>query len=167
MAAFIASFEPARQLAYLADVAALEWACHCAYFADDTDAYEVGKLAGIPAECYADLVFRMHPSVHALHSRFPVADIWRAHQPGAPEDFHIDLESGQCNALVLRQDNEVMVRELDDGEFAWLSEIGRGATLGVATDHTLAVSAEFDLPATLSKLAALGIFSDIGVKARP
>jgi hypothetical protein len=164
MAAFVTTFEPAQQLAYLPDVAALEWACHCAYFADEADAFAVGKLAEIPAERYAELVFCMHPSVHLVHSRFPVAEIWHAHQPGAPEDFHIDLEIGSCNALVVRQNNEVRVLELDNDEFTWLSEIRRGAALGIATGHTLAAHAEFNLPATLAKLATLGCFSDISLK---
>ena len=37
LAEFIAAFEHARELPYLTDVAALEWACHRAWFADDAD----------------------------------------------------------------------------------------------------------------------------------
>ncbi len=164
LSAFVASFEPARQLAYLPDVAALEWACHCAYFADDADAFEISKLSEFSAERYADLVFSMHPSCHLLHSRFPIAAIWLAHQPGAPNDFHIDLDSGTCVALVVRQDHEVTLQELAVDEADWLAEIREGATLGTATDRTLANRPDFDLPTALAKLVALGIFCNVSLR---
>jgi len=47
MADLLASFEPARGLVCLPDVAALEWACHRAYFADDAAALDLGKVARI------------------------------------------------------------------------------------------------------------------------
>ena len=88
LAGFIAAFEPAKELVYLADVAALEWACHVAYFADDENALDIDKLAQVTPEQYSDLVLHTHPSCRVVRSRYPVAAIWHAHQPGAPEDFH-------------------------------------------------------------------------------
>ncbi|MGC2164403.1 MAG: DNA-binding domain-containing protein [Gallionella sp.] len=164
MSAFIAAFEPAQQLAYLPDVATLEWACHCAYFADDADTFEIGKLLEIPAERYTDLVFGVHPSSHLLHSRFPVAAIWLAHQPGAPDDFHINIDSGPCVALVVRTDYEVVARELADDEAEWLSRLRQGTTLGVATELTLANHPDFNLPTVLARLVTQGVFCGVSLK---
>ncbi|MGB9092559.1 MAG: DNA-binding domain-containing protein, partial [Gallionella sp.] len=76
IADFLASFEPAQGLPYLPDVAALEWACHRAYFAEDASALDLTELAQIPPDQYPDLVLRTHPSCHQVRSRYPVVAIW-------------------------------------------------------------------------------------------
>ena len=149
MASFVASFEPARGLPYLADVAALEWACHCAYFADDADALDIEKLAQIAPEKYPDLILHTHPACHLLRSSYPVTAIWHAHQPGADSDFHIDLDSGASNALVSRKGDFVMVGELSDAAAAWLQAIQGGTPLGAATAAAQECNADFNLQAAL------------------
>ena len=76
MASFIATFEPARELIYLSDVAALEWACHCAYFAEDADSIDLARLAQIPPEQYENLHLYLHPACQLIPSKYPIADIW-------------------------------------------------------------------------------------------
>jgi len=163
MAGFLAAFEPARGLVYLPDVAALEWACHCAYFADDAATLDLGKLAQVPPEHYPDLVLHIHPACRVVRSRFPIAAIWHAHQPDAGRDFHIDLDAGPCNALVCRKDDVVLVGELSDAEAAWLTPIQSGSALGAATDLTLERHADFDLRSTLIQLLQLGVLVDAQV----
>jgi len=167
MAAFIAAFLPAQQLAYLPDVAALEWACHCAYFAEDAGTLDTGKLSRLGQEHYPDLVLVLHPACYMVRSPYPIADIWHAHQPGAPDDFHIDLDGGPCNALVIRNDDSVIVGELDDAIALWLSIIQNGTTLGDATAGTLEKHPDFDLQAGLSRLVSQGVFADFLVKGLP
>ncbi len=159
LAGFIAAFEPAKKLVYLPDVAALEWACHVAYFADDGDVLDLNALAQVPPEAYADLVLHLHPSFHLLHSRYPVAAIWQAHQPGAPEDFHIDPDSGDCNALVSRCNDEVAVTELTTAEADWLRRVQTGMTLSEVTAETAARYPDFDLLPVLRQLAAQNVFA--------
>lgn len=160
MAAFLAAFEPARGLPYLPDVAALEWACHRAYFADDAAALDIGTLARTPAEHYPGLILHIHPACRLLRSSYPVAAIWQAHQPGADSDFRIDLDAGACNALVSRKDDCVLVGELSDTEAAWLNRIQSGASLGAATDRALELKSDFDLQSALLKLLQLGVLTD-------
>ena len=160
MTRFVAVFEPAKGLAYLPDVAALEWACHCAYFAEDTATLDLGKLAQIPHEKYADLILPVHPACQVVSSRYPIAAIWRAHQPGAPGDFHINLDSGSCNALVNRKENVVLVSELPDADSLWLTSIQAGNPLGVATDTTLKRYPDFDLQSALLSLLQAGVLVD-------
>ena len=167
MASFLASFEPAKGLPYLPDVAALEWACQCAYFADDADTLDIAKLASIPPEQYAELILHTQPSCHLVRSGYPVAAIWHAHQPGAPEDFHIDLDSGPCNALVNRREHAVVVSELTDADAAWLQAIQSGAALGVATGATRQGYPDFDLQAALLNLVAQEVFSGFSLSMTP
>jgi len=160
MAAFVAAFEPAQGLTYLPDVAALEWAAHCAYFADDAATLDLGKLARIPPERHPDLILRTHPASRLVGSEFPVAAIWHAHQPGAPGDFRIDLDSGPCIALVSRKDDVVVVSELAQADAAWLQSMQAGIALGDATVATLERYPDFDLQAALLNLVAHDVLSD-------
>lgn len=159
MPGFLAAFEPARGLAYLPDVAALEWACHRAYFAEDAAALDIGKLAQIPPDQYPDLVLHTHPACCLLRSGFPIAAIWRAHQPGAGSDFHIDLDAGSCNALVSRKDDVVLVGELSVAAADWLDSIRNGISIGMATDDALERDPDFDLRSTLIQLLRLGVLT--------
>lgn len=160
MASFIASFEPAQELPYLADVAKLEWACHCAYFADDAAMLDVAMLVQIPVERYPDLILYVHPACRLVRSRYPIVQIWHAHQPGAPEDFHIDLNSGPCNVLVSRKDDVVQVDDMTDAEAEWLQYIQPEMPLEQATATTLEQHPDFDLQATLAKLVAQNIITN-------
>lgn len=158
LATFIATFEPVRQLVYLADVAKLEWACNSAYFCVDADPLEIAELADVSPEQYVDLILPTHPSCHLLHSQYPIVPIWQAHQPGASEDFHIDLEHGQHCALVIRQSDAVHVYELPADFAEWLINIQSGMTLGQATDNTLEQFPKFAVQTSLATLIARGVF---------
>ena len=159
LADFVITFAPAKELPYLPDVAALEWACHCAYFAEDVEVLNINELAQVPPETYSDLVPHLHASCHLLHSDYPIAVIWHAHQPGAASDFHIDLNTGACSALVSRDNDVVMVTELTPAEAAWLRSIQIGTALGEATEETMERYPDFDLLPVLQTLVAQNIFA--------
>jgi hypothetical protein len=171
MANFIAAFEPAQGLPYLPDVAALEWACHCAYFSDDAATLDFVKLAQIPPEQYAELILYTHPACHLVRSKYPIASIWHAHQPGASSDFHIDLDCGANlspgNALVSRKENVVQVSELASGDAAWLQGIQNRIPLGNATEVIMKLYPDFDLQTALLNLVTLGILIDFNLRGKP
>ncbi|MFZ1713552.1 MAG: DNA-binding domain-containing protein [Nitrosomonas sp.] len=167
MAGFVAAFEPAQELAYLPDVAALEWACHCAYFADDAATLDIDKLAQVLPEQYPNLILHIHPACHLVRSRYPIAAIWHAHQPGATGDFHIDLDSGSSNALVSRKHDVVLVNELTEADAAWLQSIQAGTQLGEATATTLEHYPDFNLQAALLNLVAQNVFKNFILGAIP
>lgn len=167
MAGFVAAFEPAQELAYLPDVAALEWACHCAYYAEDAATLDIDKLAQVPPEQYLNLILHIHPACHLVRSRYPIAAIWHAHQPGATGDFHIDLDSGSSNALVSRKNDVVLVNELKEADAAWLQNIRAGTQLGEATATTLEHYPDFNLQAALLNLVAQNVFENFTLGATP
>jgi hypothetical protein len=164
MADFVASFEPARTLPYLPDVATLEWACHRAYFAENAHSLNTARLAQVPHEQYPDLILNTHPSYHLVRSRYPIVAIWRAHQPGAGTDFQIDLDSGASLALVGRSDDVVIVNEVSAADADWLQAIQAGMSLGEATAATLEHDPDFDLQGLLLNLVGLGVLTDINFK---
>ena len=157
LAEFLAAFEPARQLMYLPDVARLEWACHCAYFAEDAEVLDLVALAQIPDTHYDGLILHIHPACHLVCSAYPIADIWHANQTDAGAD--IDLGSGASNALVSRGNDAVTVSELSAAEAAWFSRIQKGIPLGKATTKTMSQHAGFDLQSLLLNLMAKNILA--------
>lgn len=167
MADFVASFEPAQSLVYLSDVAALEWACHRAYFADDATQLDVNRLAKIPPENYADLVLHTDPACYLVCSSYPITAIWNAHKPGANCDFYIDLGSGPSNALVSRLLNTVIVSEMAEAEAIWMQSILSGVSLGKATATALECQRDFDLNAAFKNLVDRGILTDFTLENEP
>jgi len=167
MADFVAAFEPVQGLPYVPDVAALEWACHRAYFAEDAPTLDIAKLAQLPPGQYPDLILHTHPSCQLVRSHYPVVAIWRAHQPGAGVDFQIDLDSGASIALVNRRDDVVIVNELSAADADWLQAIQHGIPLGEATAVALERYPDFDLQALLLNLVAQGALTDINLREKP
>lgn len=161
LADFLASFQPAQELAYLPDVATLEWACHVAYFENDEVPFDLNRLSQYPPEQYPRLIFRLHPAVRIVRSIYPLSAIWQAHQSGAASNFHIDLDSGASIALVSRIANIVQVVELSQAEAEWLQLIQAEKPLGISTETTLEQHPDFDLQNTLLKFVAQNILVDV------
>lgn len=165
LAYFLTTFAPAQELAYLPDMAVLEWACHCAYFAEDAAMLDISKLAQIPPERYPDMIMRIHPSSQVIRSCYPIRAIWQAHQFDGASNFQIELENNTSIALVSRISNIVQVIKLEEDYAAWLQEIQNGRSLGVATDFTLTRFPEFDATAALLKLARENVLIDFSLGA--
>jgi len=159
-AAFLDRFEPARSLAYLPDVARLEWAVNLAYHAPDAPALDPACIAAVPQERYPLLQFTAHPSVQLFASDYPVDRIWQAHQPGGDLDSRIDLASGGCSLLVDRHDQDIRFLSLDTAGFALAAALCEGCALQEAYEKAAAVDATFDLIAALSTHLARGTFAD-------
>lgn len=157
---FITTLPPAQSLPYLADVTLLDWACHRAYYAADIAPFDVARLQTIPVERYAELIWLCHPACAVLNSAYPLLAIWRTHQPGADQDFHVDLDSGGGTLLVYRTNDVIEVSALSAAEGDWLQRIQAGATMGAAADATLASCPDFDLTHTLGNFVAQGVLVD-------
>jgi hypothetical protein len=157
---FLGVFPNARELAYLPDIAKLEWACHLAYFAEDAEALDIAALASIAPDEQERLHFRLNPACRIIRSQLPIVDIWQAHQPGMPEDFCIDLDRGPQNALVSRMNDIVRVEALGDPEADWVEGIQAGASLWAVTALVLDKHPDFDLESQLARCVSQGILID-------
>ena len=146
---FLASFEPVRTLAYLPDVANLEWQWHRAFHAADAPALALDILAKVAPEQYAALHFRLHPSAQLVASEFPLLRIWQANQLNADTDDVVDLSEGGVQLLIARRDIRVEIEALGGGEYALLRAFARGQSFADAVVAANAAQAQFDLPASL------------------
>jgi len=152
---FIAGFEPASALPYLADVAALEAARTSAYHAADAPALGPAEFGGVDPDALFAMTVQLHPSARILVSHFAIFSLWAAHQqalaiagvdPSTPEDV-----------LVVRPLLDVEVTRLLPGGAVFITRLSAGASLGAAATAAIAAAAEFNLTAALHVLVATGV----------
>jgi hypothetical protein len=138
--------------AYFADVARLEWAYQEVLVAADHPTFDLDALSSVPPDDYGSLVFRVHPAVRLVESRYPVLAIWRANQPGATAAQPISLDAGAARVLVARRDDHVELREIPAADFALLAAFTRGATLGQAFELAAQADETADLALALGRV---------------
>src|SRR6202012_3874804 len=76
---FIAEYEAAASVPYLADMARLEYAWNVAYNAADRAPMAAQELARFAPEELESLVLATHPSLRFVASSWPVMAVWQAH----------------------------------------------------------------------------------------
>lgn len=160
-AEFLAEFPPCRELAYLADVARLEWLMRRAATAADAAPLAAGSLAGLAPDETPRLRLGLHPSLGFLASPWPVDRIWRANRRGEIAEPAISLAEGGVLIEVSRRDGEVLMRLLDDALFAFRRRLSKGGTLEQAASAALVADPCFDLAAALSALFAEGAVHEL------
>jgi len=154
---FIAAFEPARELPYLADVARLENGWVEAYHAAEAKAVTLADLAAFPGERFADLAFEFHPAARLLSFAHPAASIWAGHQgegePRPPEHWAPE------EALIARPEADVTLTRLPPGGYAFAATLKAGQALGDAAGPLAEAGA--DVGAHLVGLIEAGAISRI------
>ncbi len=150
--AFLADFEPAREVPYLADVARLESARTRAYHAAGALPLMPAALSGVALDTLAGSCFTLHPSVEIVASDYPIVTIW-AMNSGEIDLAPITDWRGE-DALVSRPGFDVEVRRLSPGVKTFLQNLAARNPLGEAAAAALAANPRFDLAANLAALFA-------------
>ncbi|HSW08519.1 DNA-binding domain-containing protein [Aquabacterium sp.] len=157
---FLANFEPAATLPYLADVARLDWAWHAVFHAPEAMAVDPAQalavLAAAPDAERAAARLPWPDTARLLASCHPVFDLWRWHQLPAESRGPLCASSAGQALLVLRSDGQVRVMPLTAGEHELLQALAAGATLGAAAASALALDPALDLAALLARYLAVG-----------
>lgn len=154
--AFIAAFEHARRMPYLADVARVERAWLTAYHAADLEPLAPQALAAIDPARLADVTFRPHPAAALVRSRFAVFDIYDANRN---HDTVGRIEAARAQSvLVTRPGIDVTVTALPDGHDAFFERLLAGGTLGEAAEAGLETAETFDINDAIGGILATGAF---------
>jgi hypothetical protein len=162
-AGFLEAYAPAASLAYLPDVARLEWQLDASTRAGDAAmnaVHLVGTLSQVPEGALEAASLRPHPSCRFMSSRFAVYEIWKSHQLAAPSQWSGEALSQPQHLMTRREGGRPVVERLPAAESAWLVALGEGAALGAAVDRALQVDPAFDLAAVLRQRIADGTIAD-------
>jgi hypothetical protein len=157
--AFIETYEYARGLPWLADVARIERAWLDAYHAAEAEPLSAEALASFPPGRLVDAVFTAHPATRIVRSAFSAVAIFAANRSeaavapidaGTPED-----------ALITRPDADVIVRHLPRGGAAFLQGLMSGQSLGEAAAFALEASPSFDIATNIAGMIEAGAFTTV------
>ncbi|MBB4302906.1 hypothetical protein GGD81_001944 [Rhodobium orientis] len=153
--AFLEGFPPAKSVAYLADVARLEWAVYDALHAADAAPLDPNALGRLPPERLDSVRFRFHPAARLIVSDYPVVALFRANR-GPDAAGPLKLDAIGEGALVTRPRADVAVHAIAPATAAFLAALQDGAPLGAAAASGLEADPAFDLAASLSLILTSG-----------
>jgi hypothetical protein len=157
--AFIASYEYAQDMPWLADVARIERAWLDAYHAADAPPLPAAALEQVPADRLGAIIFRAHPATRIVRSVYPAVAIFAMNRADGPVT---SLKSSAAeDALVTRPDMEVDVRLLPPGNATFLASLIDGATLAEAASKAFAETSSFDLSAGIAGMIKAGVFTTL------
>jgi hypothetical protein len=166
LATFLAHFAPAQALAYLPDVARLEWARQLSYHADDAPALEIETLKAVSPAELETLRFEQHPASRLIASAYPIFDIWQLHNSNDPQPT-VDLGVGGQHVRVFRRRLKVDIELLGAAEYLWLQSLADGRSFGEATDVALAADGEFELIQHLHRHLVYGTWTAVTLLSAP
>jgi hypothetical protein len=130
---FLGLFPRAAELAYLPDVARLEWAVNLSLNAPDAPALEMAALADLAEGDHGRVRFVRHPAVRLLSVHYPADAIWRAvlaDNDGALGALTLNVELRWL--LVQRKSDGVVVHHLTRDEAHWTRLLFSGVALADA-----------------------------------
>ena len=125
---FLDGFEPAASIAYIGDIARLEWAIHVCQNIRDEKFLSGSDWADFVGPDVGGKTLRLVGAHKFVSSRYPLLDLWNIGS-GADAAGEIDLESGGVTLLVIRPDAEVIIYPLELSEYTFLNYLNAGETI--------------------------------------
>jgi len=152
----------AHNLAYLSSFAKLDRAWTLAHMAADVpplsmDALQEFAAAGGDLETYK---LALKPDVNLVRNDWPVFSLWSDLRDGTEWRGSVELTAETEHVLVWRRGLEVIYKDVNAGEFAFLTALQNGATLGLATVECLGIAPETDMGALMGGMMAARIFTE-------
>ncbi len=135
----------AAELAYLPDVARLEWSIHEAFHAADHERLDPSRLQRIHSEDYPRLRFALNPAARLLRSDYPIRRIWQVNLPDYHGEQRVDLSEGGEMVLVMRRNFVMEVEAIAAADAAALMSFQRDQNFGQALDAVLSIDPDFDI----------------------
>src|SRR5215469_15367677 len=150
-AEFLAGFPPCRALAYLSDVARLEWRINASLHAPAEPPLAADAFRDVAMDDYPRLVFRLLPSLGYLESPWPIDRIWSGREEA------VDLGEGGCRLEIRQRGEEVVFARLDEPQFTLRRALAAGHRMENALATALATDPLFDLALALRQILEEGL----------
>jgi hypothetical protein len=158
---FLSDFESASSLAYLPDVARLEWAVNHALHAPDVEPLDIARLVALTDDEQARVRFAPHPSASLLHTDYPADSIWRAVLERDDAALAaIDPAKGSVRLLVHRAAAGVEVSRLSERAWYFTAALFAGHPLHQALEEAPCTEAQALLAEHLAARRFVGFSLD-------
>lgn len=160
---WLAAFEPAREMPYLAPVARLDRAWTEAHLASDAVPLTAPQAAAAGLALTA-MPARLHPSARLFWFDWTAPSLWLSHRfPSEQVDLCWRPESE--GLLIHRPGAEVRARRLSRAEWVFLDACRKGRPFGVASLSARSVRPRTDISSLFADLIALGVFDSAGFRS--
>ena len=100
LASFLDTFEPAKPVPFVADMARLEWLRKQAWQTKLEPASDFTQLMETPEADYATLTFSLNPSLQLFQSNYRIDLLWNAHQLNNQTEIDAAVERVNINEPV-------------------------------------------------------------------
>ena len=131
---FLAELPDMAKLPYVAEMASFEFARIAAYHAAVEALLTEAAIARIPPEKLADLPIGLAKHVRLLPVRFPILDLWQAHQAPDPDLAAIDMSARPHTLLVCRPHRTLVTQRIEPAATLFLSTAMRQTKLAQAAE---------------------------------
>ncbi|MDG1431956.1 MAG: DNA-binding domain-containing protein [Paracoccaceae bacterium] len=157
---FLRTHPGLAKLAYLGDVAEMEYAMRRSYHAANSVAIDPAVLASLDETSLLASTFQIAPSVQVCTSAWPILGIWRFNSiVGAPKP----TPKAEC-VLITRPDFDPSPEEITKGDVALLQSFANGETLETALIAAQTIEEGHDFGRILQCLLAGGAITKIDTK---
>lgn len=140
---YLETLTACRSLAYLPDVARLEWLRQQTVLASGSQPIAPDALVESLDTSGGPQRIVLHPSLHLLDSRYPVFTIW--HYALQPTSERLVLDGEGESVVLWREDGEVAMATLDPASFAFIAAFAHDYSLDDAQAAAMAVDPDFAL----------------------
>lgn len=154
---WLLTFEPSRDMPYLAPCARLDRAWTEAHVAAEAALMTPSTAASLGV-ALTGLPVKLHPSVRLFRFEWSAPSLWLAHRfPGAAPGPLVWEPRPEC-LMVHRVAGQVRARLLGPATFAFLEACQKRRPLGIAADQALRLDRHLSIPTLFADLIAANVF---------
>lgn len=154
---FLKGFEPLKSLAYLPDVATLDWARNEVYYESDTTPFDSSLLVNMNDDDLCNTVFTLPQALRFVQSDYNLQDIWAMTYEDYQGEVHVHAKKS-C-ALIVRPQMSIDMYWLDDLHFDLYQALVTKQPIGQILDQLSKTHEDQDLQAALAFFIQHSIFT--------
>lgn len=140
---FLKAFEPCIGFPIIAEMAALEWMISDSLLETENPAISLAFAAEVIARG-EPLCLSLQPNLRFVLSRWPIIDVWLAHQ-----QEHVIIQAPLCprasRIAITTRSGDIQCLELDAARFAFWHSLAKGKSLEAAATQAILRDRLFDL----------------------
>jgi hypothetical protein len=161
---FLSTFDPAKHLSYLKDIAYLDWIKHNSYYAKNAVPLDLTRLQLIASQDIEALLFTFHPSFYLFQSSYPIDQIIKVMEKNHHNNL-VDIKAGSCFSVVCRPFQKVEISWISQSTHTFLGTLQQGSTLSNAHMCAQYIDRNFDVEENLVFAFRHNLLVDISTMA--